>query len=81
MEITKMTHSDGFITALASSLALALSQLSAAITDENFLKWVTATSSVVLCLTAVIKFVDLCVEKVPKLTAWIRRRFRKTPEL
>ncbi len=76
-----MTHSDGLITAVASFLALALSQLSASITDENFLKWVTATSSVVLCLTAVIKFVDLCVEKVPQIKAYLRRKFRKPPEL
>jgi hypothetical protein len=80
-QIKTMTHSDGFLTALASFFALVFSQISASITDENFLKWVTAISSVVLCLTAVIKFVDLCIDKYPKVTTYLKRRFRKTPEL
>jgi uncharacterized membrane protein len=81
MEIKTMTHSDGFLTASASLAALIFSQISASITDENFLKWVTAISSVVLCLTAVIKFIDLCSEKLPKVRAYFRRRFGNTPDL
>jgi hypothetical protein len=29
----------------------------------------------------VIKFVDLCIDKYPKVTTYLKRRFRKTPEL
>lgn len=74
-----MTHSDGLLTGLASFLAVVLSQISASIDDPNFLKMVTAISSVVLCLTALIKFVDLCLDKIPKWSAAIKRRLRKPP--
>lgn len=72
-----MTHSDGFLTATASLFALIFSQISASITDENFLKWVTAISSVVLCITAVIKLVDLCLDKIPKWSVAIMARVRR----
>lgn len=81
MEITKMTHNDGLLTAAASFLALVLSQISTLITDENFLKYVTALSSVVLCLTALIKFIDLMAKKIPQFIAFVNRQFRKPPEL
>ncbi len=79
MEITKMTHNDGLFTATASFLALVLSQISTLITDENFLKYVTAISSVVLCITAIIKFIDLMAKKIPQLIRFIKAKSRKTP--
>lgn len=81
MEITKMTHNDGLFTATASFLALVLSQISTLITDENFLKYVTAISSVVLCITAIIKFIDLMAKKIPQLIRFIKAKSRKTPQL
>lgn len=77
MEITKMTHNDGLLTATASFLALVLSQISTLLTDENFLKYVTALSSVVLCITAVVKFIDLMAKKIPQFIAFIKRQFKK----
>lgn len=76
-----MTHNDGLFTATASFLALVLSQISTWITDEHFLKYVTAISSVVLCITAVIKFIDLLIKKTPKVIAFFRNKSRKTPQL
>ena len=80
METFKMNHlSDSLITALASVCALIFSQISITLPDDNIMKWITAISSVVLLLTAIIKLIDLCTEKIPKWSAAITKRFRKPP--
>ena len=67
MDTLKMNHfSDSLLTALASFTALIFSQISITLPDDNLMKWITAISSVVLCLTAIIKLIDLCTEKFPK---------------
>jgi uncharacterized membrane protein len=77
MELSRMNHSDSLLTALISVSALIISQISITIADESFMKAVTAVSSIVLCLTAVIKLTDLCLEKIPKWYASIVKRFSK----
>lgn len=66
MELIRMNHSDSLLTALASLSALIFSQISIRIEEDNTLKWITAISSIVLCITAIIKLIDLCTEKFPK---------------
>ena len=67
-------HSDSLLTAMASVTALLFSQISIMIDDQNFMKTITAVSSVVLCLTALIKLIDLCHEKYIK---WVKPRLKR----
>lgn len=82
-EIKMIYHSDSFIPALASIFALLMAELSISIPDDNLLKSITAVSSIVLCLTAMVKLVDLCIEKLPKwrraYLRWARNNFYKKP--
>lgn len=77
-ELKMIYHSDSFIPALASFFALIMSEISIRIVDDNQLKVITAVSSVVLCLTAIIKLIDICVDKLPKWHAAIQIQLKKT---
>lgn len=84
-ELKMMYHSDSFIPALASFFALLMSEISIRIVDEPLLKVITAVSSIVLCLTAIIKLIDICLEKIPKwykaMQQWTRKTFHKKPPI
>lgn len=68
--------SDSILTSIASISAVLLSQITILIEDQSMMKAITAISSVVLCLTAIIKLVDLCIEKYRK---HISPRFKRKP--
>lgn len=83
MLFIKMQQSDSLLTALASLSALIISQISIRIEEDNTLKWITAISSIVLCITAIIKLIDLGIEKFPKWSRsirlfYIRKKRRKS---
>lgn len=82
-ELKMIYNSDSFIPALASSFAVLMSEISIRIVDDPLLKIITAVSSVVLCLTAIIKLIDICIEKLPKwhtaIQIQIRKSFYKKP--
>lgn len=57
---------------LASLSALLLSRISVLLNDD-IMGIITAVSAIILCLTAIIKFVDLAIDKVPTWTEKIRK--------
>ena len=64
-----MSHlTDWDITVLSSVGALAMSMLSMIISDQNIMAAVSSISAIILCLTAIVKFVDLVFDKWKKWT-------------
>lgn len=64
-----MNHlTDWDITVLSSVGALAMSMLSMIISDQNIMAAVSSISAIILCLTAIVKFVDLVIDKWKKWT-------------
>jgi hypothetical protein len=57
------------LTMLSSIMAFALSKVSMIVNDNDLMAVISGTSAVVLCLTAIIKFVDLVIEKYIKWKA------------
>ncbi len=51
------------MTMLSSLGALILSYVSDTIEMPDFMAWISAVSAVILCLTSIIKFIDLIVDK------------------
>ena len=51
---------------LMSLSSLLLVEITQKVQDESIMSAVSAASAIILCLTAVIKFVDLCIEKYYK---------------
>jgi len=64
-----MSHlTDWDITVLSSVGALAMSMLSMIISDQNIMAAVSSISAIILCLTAIVKFIDLVFDKWKKWT-------------
>lgn len=59
---------DWDITMLSSISALLLSFVSVNITEYNIMASISYISAIILCLTAIVKFVDLVIEKWKKWT-------------
>jgi hypothetical protein len=65
---------DSYDYSVASSIAaIVLSQIALAL-NHNVMELITAFSAAVLALTALVKFIDLVIEKIP---TW-REKIRKT---
>lgn len=56
----------------ASVAALFLSRISLLL-NNDIMEIITAVSAVILCLTAIVKFLDLVIEKLPKWSEKIRK--------
>ena len=59
---------DWDITMLTSIGALLLSFISTSIDEQNVMALISSVSAVILCLTAIIKFIDLVLDKWKKWT-------------
>jgi hypothetical protein len=56
------------MTMLSSIGALTLSFITGTIEEPNIMAWVSGISAILLCLTSIVKFIDLIAEKWEKWT-------------